>query len=453
MVILVKGGINRNAYVQRTASSLQAADYEVFVLCGRRHASSASDWEQADGFAVRIVPAPPVRGSRRERSTEQQAARLAIRRDQLARRIDELGGTAAGRAASLRARLERRILARRLARTAYRAKHAGERARKLATEGKAGRRLTDPHDLAQYEAAWWPDVRKLRPDVVHVVDVSGLSTGRRAGREAMRWIYDAHEPKRHGGEEAFDVIRRQQVVEYASQADGVVATTAALAEVLIAELSLSRMPTLVHNTPPLRAGPAPQPGLREAAGVGIDDPLLVYTGVVTIHRRLGIVLEAMTMLPEVQLALVVRVNDPLTKELLAQADALGVSERVHVVPKVMPESIVPYSAEADVGVFPLARYPGGDLALPNKLFEYLHAGLPMVVSDSPAMAEFVRRYGLGGSVPVDDATGWAQAIERALAPPFYRDRVPDWEALKQEWCWERQAEALVDLYREVLDSR
>jgi glycosyltransferase involved in cell wall biosynthesis len=117
---------------------------------------------------------------------------------------------------------------------------------------------------------------------------------------------------------------------------------------------------------------------------------------------------------------------------------------------VQPESVVPYVAEADVGVYPLGRYPAGDISLPNKLFEYLHAGLPMVVSDSPAMAGFVRRHRLGEVVPVDDAEGWARAIERALAAQPYRTRVSEWEALKEEWSWERQSERLLAVYRELL---
>lgn len=449
-MILVKGGINRNAYVQRTASSLQAAGFEVFVLCGRRHATSSTALEHADGYPVQIVPTPAVGFPRRERRAEQRAARLEARRDHIGQSVRELDERAAsGQALGLRDRLRRRSHAR----LSERAQLAAERARQLKASGKASRALEDPHDLAGYEAAWWPLIRRLRPDIVHAVDVSGISTGRRAGRDGARWIYDAHEPKRHQGDDDWVALRRRQVAEYAAHADAVIATTGLLADVLKEELALPRMPALVHNTPPLRTGPAPQPGLREAAGVSADDPLLVYTGVLTRYRHLAVVVEAMTMLPEVQLALVVKAEDELTLELLDRAEELAVSERVHVVAKVPPESIVPFSAEADVGVFPLARYPGGDLALPNKLFEYLHAGLPMVVSDSPAMADFVLRYGLGESVPVDDARGWAQAIERALAPPFYRDRTSEWEALKKEWCWERQAEILVELYREVLGSR
>jgi glycogen synthase len=217
-------------------------------------------------------------------------------------------------------------------------------------------------------------------------------------------------------------------------------------------LGLPQAPALVHNTPALRTGPAPRPGLREAAGVGAHEPLVVYAGGLTRHRRLGVVLKSIAMLPGVHLALVVDPEHRHAKRLRRQAEELAVSERVHVLPMVSPASVVPFVAEADVGVYPLALYPGGDIALPNKLFEYLHAGLPMVVSDSPTMADFVLRHGLGEVAPVDDAPAWAQAIERALAPPYYRDRVSEWAALKEEWCWERQEETLIAVYREVLSK-
>jgi glycosyltransferase involved in cell wall biosynthesis len=453
-VILVKGGVGHNAHVRKSASSLQEAGFEVLVLGARRKSSAAAPaWERDDGFALQVVPAPEAHVRRRRRRATRRAAGLESRRNRIERRLRVLRERAASdQRRSLVDRLLRRLLTYRHAYVRDRATWARKRARQLEASEKASREFADPHDLARYEAAWWPLVKKLRPDVVHVCDVSGLSTARRAARRGARWIYDAHEPKRHAGEGNRDEARRRQVTEHASHADAVIATDAPLAEILVKELDLPRMPALVHNTPPLRAGPAPRPGLREAAGVTAQDPLLVYTGVLTTRRRLTVVVEAMATLAEVQLALVVSPEDPLVRELLDRAEELAVSDRVRLVPKVPPESVVPFISEADVGVFPLARYPGGDLALPNKLFEYLHAGLPMVVSDSPAMADFVRRHGLGEVAPVDDARTWAQAIERALQPPHYRDRVSQWEALKEEWCWERQAERLVGVYRQVLGA-
>jgi glycosyltransferase involved in cell wall biosynthesis len=311
----------------------------------------------------------------------------------------------------------------------------------------------DPYELARYEAAWWPLVRELRPDVVHAFDVSGLSVARRAGERGARWIYEAHEATRHCTDGPRDEARRRQVTEHAAHADGLVAFTAQLGRIVMDELRPRREPTIVHCTPPLQAGPPPPIGLRQAAGLGPDEPLIVFSGLLTRRRRLDVVLEAMTLLPEVRLALVASADDPLMRGLLARGAELGVSDRVHVVPKVPPESVVPYLAGADVGVIPYERSQAIDISLPNKLFEYLHAGLPIVTSDATATVDFVRRHGLGEVAPLDDTTRWASAITRALQPPRYRDRAADWRALREKWCWERQAEGLVALYRNVLAER
>lgn len=318
---------------------------------------------------------------------------------------------------------------------------------------RAAARAADPYDLARYEAAWWPHVSALEPDVVHAFDVAGLSVARRAGQLGARWIYEAHEATRHCTEEPRDDARRRQVAEHAAHADGLIAFTADVGAIVAEELQPRRPPTLVHCAPPLEAGPAPPIGLRQAAEVERDTPLLVFSGLLTRRRRLDVVLEAMTQLPEVVLAVVASADDPLMEGLLARADALQVADRVRICRKVPPESVVSYLAGADLGVIPYERSPAIDISLPNKLFEYLHAGLPIVTSDATATADFVSRHGLGEVAPLDDPGAWARAIEQALRPPRYRDRVGEWEALKAEWCWERQAEGLVALYRDVLRQR
>jgi glycosyltransferase involved in cell wall biosynthesis len=437
VVILVKGAVGHNGHVRRTAATLGRAGHEVLVLGARRDGAGISPgWEREDGFALRVVDAPQLPLSRAHRRAARRAKRIERRRDRF--------GVLRRRGRIFAA------LHKRARRAAVRAREAE---RRLRAEEKARRAREDPHELARYEAAWWPLVRTLRPDVVHSLDVSGLAVARRAARRGARSLYEAHEPKRHSAREGKNAAGLRQVHEYAAEADALIATTGGLAEILVDDLGLPEMPPLVHNTPSLRNGSAPQPGLREAARVAADEPLLVYTGVLTPHRRLDVVLEAMTMLPTVRLVLAISADDPMTNDLVARAGELGLSERMHLVPKVSPDSVVPLIAEADVGVFPLGRYRGGDLALPTKLFEYLHAGLPMVVSESPAMADFVSRHGLGEVVSLDDSAAWARAIERVLAGPRYRDRREEWERLKREWSWERQEEALVRVYRELVGRR
>ncbi|HZT45916.1 MAG TPA: glycosyltransferase family 4 protein [Gaiellaceae bacterium] len=436
--MLVKSGLAHSAHVRKTAASLDRAGYEVFVLGAVRNEGSPSGWKQEDGFRSRVVAAPELAPSRRAERAAARHKRLERRRDLAAARLAESGGGLRRRA--LRWRHDR------LRRAAERARETAKRDR---AEAKARRQLEDPLNLRRYEAAWWPLVRELRPDVVHAFDVSGMGVARRAKRLGARFLYEAHEPKRHVADTEREEAERRQAVLYAAEADALIAVTEPLAEVLVEQLGLPQPPPLVHCTPVLDPGEPPPWGLREAAGVGEDTPLLVFAGLLARRRRTEVVLEAMTLLPDVHFALVVREDDPLTVELLGRGRELGVAERVHVVPKVPPRAVSPFIAAADVGVIPYNRSAGKDLVLGNKLFEYLHAGLPMVVSDCTAQAEFVRRYGLGESAPTDDPEAWAEAIRRVLEMPRYSDRTEEWEALKREWSWERQEQALLGVYREL----
>jgi glycosyltransferase involved in cell wall biosynthesis len=194
--------------------------------------------------------------------------------------------------------------------------------------------------------------------------------------------------------------------------------------------------------------------LRTACEIAPETPLLVYSGALTSRRHLHVVIRALPALDDVHLALAVRSDHKRVAEWRRVAAKHGVAERVHVVPLVPPESIVPYVAQANVGVNPLDRYLNGDLALPNKLFEFLHAGVPMVVSDSPLMSAFVQEHGLGEVAPVSSVKAWAKAIALVLAnPDRYRGDADAREALLAEWSWETQEERLLAVYEELLGRR
>jgi glycosyltransferase involved in cell wall biosynthesis/SAM-dependent methyltransferase len=310
---------------------------------------------------------------------------------------------------------------------------------------RKGRHVDQP-----YRLPWAAVIRQEEPDVVHVHDYHGLGTAVKVARPGTRIVFDAHEhvvgkvsARRR---EALGLYLRRNV----RRVDAVVTVGKELANVLTRELDLREAPLVLHNAPSLRdARPAPY-DLRVHAGVRPDEPLIVYAGAQSKRRALDTPIRALPALPGVHLAFVFPV-DKASAQLAEVAERHGVRDRVHFLPPVAPDAVASLLRGADVGLNPLHRHPNGDVAMPNKLFEYLHAGIPMVVSESPAMAHFVRKYRLGEVAPVDDPEAWARSIERVLASPAAYAGDPGARAvLKHGWSWEAQEPKLLKMYARLL---
>jgi glycosyltransferase involved in cell wall biosynthesis len=308
------------------------------------------------------------------------------------------------------------------------------------------------------DLAFVPVLEQLAPDVVHANDIAMLSVAaqavmrlRRAGHP-VSWLCDVHEYVR-GVEwprpdqaSAYLALER----EFIGKADAVVTVSPQLAEILREQYTLPETPTVVRNTPVRPAGESEHhaPSVRAAAGVPDGAPLLVYSGWVGPERGLGTAIQALPDLPGVHLAIVAGQRRPELERLLDVAAELYVHDRVHVVPYVAQHLIPEYLSSATLGLICFRRTPNCEISLPSKVPEYLHAGLPMVVSDVRAVREFVEEHDLGEVFPADDSAGLVAAVNRALG------RRPELVAritaeVLEELSWERQSTGLVELYRRI----
>jgi glycosyltransferase involved in cell wall biosynthesis len=419
VVMLVGKQIRYDARVRRAAGSLAAHGYEVTIACRAVNGEPATTADE-DGYLIAAAPIP----SRRDRIRRLKASLRAVR----AERLKLKAGDAPGLAELQRA--ETQLL---------------QRLERLSQS-------QSPDTEQPYRRAWAEMLCQAAPDVIHVHDHPGLATALAVRQPGTAVVYDAHE---HTLGKDLNPARRPDLERYlrryAPRADAVITVGSAIAELLVRELDLPVAPSIVHNTPSLsHAKPAPY-DLRAAVGVGAATPLLVYTGSLTRRRRLDTVLRALVDLPDVRLAVILVQDGP---EVAAAAQDLGIGDRVHFPPPVPHDALVSLVRGADVGVNPLDRYGNGDIAMPNKLFEYLHAELPMVVSDSPQMAAFVREHRLGEIAPADDPGAWAKAIARVLAnPDDYRGEPAARERLRRQWSWEADEAVLLGLYERLVASR
>ena len=187
-------------------------------------------------------------------------------------------------------------------------------------------------------------------------------------------------------------------------------------------------------------------------GVDRDTTLLVYSGGVQAARGVETAVEALVHLPDAHLAVVAvpSVHTPAVAAVRARAERLGVADRLHLLDPVRPDAVVAFLSTADIGLIPLRHFGSHEMALANKLFEYLHAGVPMAVSDCRAQAEFVRDHGVGEVHLAGDAADLAAAVRRALERrEQIRVAMAD-PTLLARYTWQAQARVLQRLYRELL---
>ena len=331
---------------------------------------------------------------------------------------------------------------------------ARRRAGRLSAAGQWRRSLPATR---YFRRAWIPALAAVEPDVVHVHDVHPLAAAVEyaagAGRP-VRVVYDAHE---YVPGLAVGGARTQRVVdgwaalerEYIGRADRVITVAPGIADVLRETYALRELPSVVYNAPVAGDFAAPR-SLRDEAGVGPDVPLAVYSGALSAARGVQTAVAALGELADLHLAVVtVPFPHPFAAQLRDTAEQVGAVERLHLVPPVPSITVPSYLSTADVAVSPILPISASyDMALPNKLFEFLHAGLPIVVSDCKAMAAFVSEHGVGRSFRAGDAADLASVLRAVLADPPR----PDTSALRRKFSWQAQEPRLVAAYSDLVDG-
>jgi glycosyltransferase involved in cell wall biosynthesis len=102
------------------------------------------------------------------------------------------------------------------------------------------------------------------------------------------------------------------------------------------------------------------------------------------------------------------------QSLLAFARELGVADRVRLLPLAAPEEMVRLSADYDVGLsLETEVVENHKICLGNKIFTYLLAGVPVLLSDTPAQSRLAGELGEAAAVvSLSDPVGIASTLDR-----------------------------------------
>lgn len=211
---------------------------------------------------------------------------------------------------------------------------------------------------------------------------------------------------------------------YIRRADAVLTVSEGIADRLAAAYGIER-PTVIPNVPD-GSPPVPSDRLQRALGVPDDGRALVlYQGLFREGRGLTSLLEAARSVDAVRVVLVG--EGPLEGRVRALAAPLGDRAAVH--PFVPPRELPSWTVGADVGACLIEPLTDSlRLSLPNKLFEYLNAGVPVLASPLPEIRRAVEPFGVGVLADPDDPPAVARALRLASDPDArarWREAIPD----------------------------
>jgi glycosyltransferase involved in cell wall biosynthesis len=318
----------------------------------------------------------------------------------------------------------------------------------------------DPYTPAEQALA--ARVRYFDPDVLHVHDLPQLRVGVNVKRAlGIPLIYDAHELYPEIGtlsrRDSSMLRKREQAL--LPQCDQVITVNPLVAKEMARQYGV-REPLVIQNATSSRNGftaSTRHDRFRQQFAIAPADYILLYQGWLAKHRSLQMLVRAGSLLPE-HVHLVFMGYGDAQDELRALAAQLQIAHRVHLKDAVAWDDLLFWTASADVGIIPYQA--GYDLnttyCSPNKLYEYIEAGLPMLGnSDLPFVREVIVANGFGVVDALRLPADFARAITTILGEgreglERYRGNILRRRAA---FSWEVEEKKLVEAYHIAMRSR
>jgi len=431
----------------RELTTLQRAGYDVTVA----HGPAAADAVAALGFGSCLLPEPD--GNPFRSRLDPWLAELAQRRDALTAEIEQLKGSAAAGPRGQSARARAAALTRERAAVAARMR-AIYAIRRTPTPLTAGAHFGD---LARLEPQWHRAAQamsEVAADLLWAADLDALPAVVWA-REAMVTkppiIFDSHELMT-GLDYLPDIYRvgwRQVSERFVPLADVVVTVCEPIAQALREESGARRTVVIPNYAVPAADPGEPAADLRTQLGLSAEVPLVVHIGNIRANRNPGVGVDLAEHFPGLHVAFVGAGDDQVLAELRQRAAERGVADRVHVVAPVPPERLTTFVSSADMSLIVLRPDLSRNhrLAMPNKLFDSLAAGVPVLSAKGLLATEFVLAEGLGRAFDPQIPGDVAAAARALLADPEPTKRA---RARAGDFVWTRVEPVLLNLVDDLL---
>lgn len=319
----------------------------------------------------------------------------------------------------------------------------------------------------QAQQELWSSITE-KYDIYHCHDVETWPIGYYlAKRDRALLIYDSHEyfPDMivKGNYQSKFKYYASKVLFYwrgalfIGKADRIITVSNIIAQQLKEQFHLIRTPLVLFNTHFRKDFPQGNlQCLREKFNIDEQETILYYHGNIDPSRGIEHLLEIVAKLDHCKLVIAGKGAEHYLVKLSSLVNQNKLKEKVIFAGFIQPGDLLSVASSADLLLyFPVEVVKNVTFSMPNKFFDFLFAGKPMVVTGLPEIKSFMEKENLGIIIPKDRfQTDYivAQINELIKDKDKYHELVSKYKSAREIHCWEAEASKLIKFYQELLSS-
>ncbi len=313
-------------------------------------------------------------------------------------------------------------------------------------------------DITPYDKFVLSKAEQFQADVVHVHDLPCLKVG---AIVAKKWgvplVYDAHEI--YYAQNCLPSATRQSLeraeAKYIYQVSLMSTVNQAIAKYFEQKYKIPQ-PLVLMNCTDLPEGGInsdAKQSLRSHLGLDKNTKIVLYQGWISDERNIETLVKSAALFPDDAVLVIIGYGayEAVLKQIVAEQ---GLEKRVFFLGKVPSEQILNYTAGADIGVIPYQPIDlNHELCSPNKFFEYVLAGVPIVAHKLLFFEDMAAKHGGVTVGDLNTVAGMYEAINKLLAEPDKLVQLQtEVKLAAQVLNWQTEAKKLLLAYESFSNS-
>jgi len=306
------------------------------------------------------------------------------------------------------------------------------------------------HYLRWLEFIWKVVLRFREAEIYHCNDIKTLPIGviiKRFFNPKAKIVYDAreYEIERNYVKGIRRFLRKAIEKACIKYADEVITVSGSIAEEY-KRLYKIRNVKVILNTPPLQHPSRHKDLLRKELNIQRNQLIFLYQGVLQVHRGIEMLIETFSSLPSKCTLVLMGFGD--LEDFIKKASRQ--KNNIFFKPAVSPDQLLEYTSSADYAL--LLTSPdclNHYYSLPNKLFEYIMAEVPIIASNLYEVRSIIEKYKIGIVMKEYSQKGLKEAIEKILSIDK-NELQKNFAEVKQKYNWENEEKKLLKVYEELI---